>query len=65
MKRIEMVFEEDGTVTIDAIGYTGSGCALDVKVFEDAVGGARVEETRKPEFLRQEERTAQRREERR
>lgn len=57
MKRIEMVFEEDGSVTIDAIGYTGPGCALDVKVFEDAVGGGARVETRKPEFLRSEETT--------
>lgn len=37
-KRIEMTFDEEGNVTIEAFGYSGTECRLATQPFEDAAG---------------------------
>jgi hypothetical protein len=48
-KFVEVTINPDGTTSIDAIGFHGTGCKDMVGAFGDALGSA-IEETEKPEY---------------
>ncbi len=49
MKSVEVIVSADGTIAIDAMGFTGPDCEQATKFLEEALGveGHRV---RKPEY---------------
>ena len=40
-KEIEIIFEDNGTISIDQIGYKGHNCSGDVKDILNALGTAK------------------------
>lgn len=50
-KRIEVTFEEDGTATVEAIGFDDAGCLRATESYERDLGGA-VRRELKPEARR-------------
>jgi hypothetical protein len=53
MKRtIEITVSTTGDISIDALGFKGSGCEQATKFLEDALGIA-AKKLKKPEFLQQ------------
>ena len=50
-KELKVIVEEDGTVTIEAIGYQGPLCEAAVKELEEWLGGETLESHRKPEWF--------------
>ena len=53
-KRIEIVIEEDGATTIEAIGYQGGECRLATEPFEQAAGAVTDRKVKSPECQVQE-----------
>ena len=51
-KYIDITIDEDATVTIDAIGYTGPSCEKATAAVVAALGGKSTK-TRKPDYYRQ------------
>lgn len=49
MKKIELNFHPDGTITTEAHGFQGQGCAAALKHFHDALGTVTASK-KKPEF---------------
>jgi len=43
---------EDGQVTVETTGFTGTACEAASKEFTDALGGGTVSNKRKPEFFK-------------
>lgn len=51
MRKIVIEIETDGSVNIDAKGFTGSSCSLATKELERALAGTgEVEDKKKPDF---------------
>ncbi|KQN96862.1 DUF2997 domain-containing protein [Paenibacillus sp. Leaf72] len=49
MKEIEFTFKNDGSVSIEAIGFKGQGCEEATKAFEQALGQLE-KRSHKPEY---------------
>lgn len=54
-KQIEVIIGKDGSIQIDAIGYSGTECTKATAAFEQALGKV-AKEVKKPEY-RQEQGT--------
>lgn len=52
-KIVVTIPKDGGPVRVEAEGYEGQVCSLDVDEVARAVGGERVAEEEKPEFYRQ------------
>jgi len=53
-ERIEIECNEDGTIKIEAIGFTGNACEKATAAIEKALGGKETGRARKPEFYKKE-----------
>lgn len=52
MKKKTITFTiEDGKVTSEADGFTGTACEAATKMFTDALGGEVTSKTKKPEYF--------------
>ena len=49
VREIEIVIEPDGSVKVEAHGFEGKACHLDVEAIAKALGGQEVERKWKPE----------------
>lgn len=49
MRSIEILFRNDGTVQIDALGFKGADCSKATAAFERAIGDV-TSVVRKPEY---------------
>ena len=56
-KSIEVIIQPDGSLKIDAVGFTGSDCEQATAFLEDALGQASSRQ-RKPEYNNTTKRTA-------
>ena len=52
MKTIEVIVQTDGTLRIDAVGFSGPDCEKATRFLEEALGKT-TGRTRKPEHYRQ------------
>jgi hypothetical protein len=60
-KELQVIVEPDGTVTIEAIGYTGPLCEQAVRELEEFLGGKTIESKKKPEWFRNQKKQVQQR----
>jgi len=58
MKTIEIIVKTDGTLKIDAVGFTGPDCEKATKFLEEALGKVSGKQ-KKPEHFRQVQRQQQ------
>ena len=58
MKTIEIIVKTDGTLKIDAVGFTGPDCEKATKFLEEALGKP-TGKWKKPEHFRQVQRQQQ------
>lgn len=49
MKSVEVIVSREGTIAIDAIGFTGADCEQATKFLEEALG-VKTSHQRKPEY---------------
>lgn len=55
-REIEVLVDEDGTVSIEALGYEGSSCEAATEYLERALGQVKTRQ-RKPEYYRRQSQT--------
>ncbi len=58
MKTIEVIVHTDGSIKIDAVGFSGPDCEKATRFLEDALGRP-TGKTKKPEYHRQVKRQQQ------
>jgi hypothetical protein len=53
MRKIEAWIEEDGSITMDAIGFEGKGCHEALQELERKMASSRLSEKKKAEYYKQ------------
>lgn len=53
MKTVEVIIDQEGKVTVEAVGFKGGACSLATKAIEQALGAV-SSDTKKPEFYQDE-----------
>lgn len=51
MRQIEIIIDQEGNATMDAMGYTGGLCEQTLQEIIIAAGGQEVEDSKKPEYF--------------
>lgn len=49
MPEMRFLIHPDGTVTVDAVGFTGDGCLKATRPYEESLGGHVAQRQAKPE----------------